>query len=586
MMPQAVSNLQEGQNDLLSLGQAFQDRCRQFAPRIAHNVPIDKERRDFTYTDLYERVFRYAGALWDLGLRRGDKVCLFSENCYEWGLVDWACQTLGLVLVPVYPTLPAEQAQFIAEDCGAKIFICGSETHQGRVEKAITIRKIQLKDGHDSIDHLSQSPSLSREAWEAEIAAGKPDELATIIYTSGTTGNPKGAMLDGRAFVWLSRAVRTSLPIDENDVFLGWLPMAHVYERFAGHILPTLCGAKICYARSLATLADDMATCKPTIMLIVPRFLESMRDRILDGVKKAPPMRQKLFHAMLSAGTAKLHGKSPLLHGLLDKLVGTKIRERTGGRLKFFVSGGSALPMHIYEFFGAFGLPVMQGYGLTETCAASSFNEPGRNKPETVGIPVQGIQFKIEADGEICIKAPSVMRGYFNQPEATAAAIDDDGWFHTGDIGVWVGEHVKITDRKKDILVLANGKNVAPQPIENKLRESEWISEAVLLGDNQTYVGALIVPDFDRLSKYCKEHGIKLENPEDAIDHEPIKQLIKADIDKTNKTLADFEKVKRFELIHARFSIETGELTPSLKVKRKVVKAKFEDAIKRLFKES
>lgn len=569
-----------------SLGAMLLRSSQQFGSRIAMTIPRNKTREELTYSALFEQVLKVAQALWQLGVRRGDRVCLFSENCAEWAWVDWACQTLGVVLVPVYPTLPAEQAAFIAEDSGAVLFIAGSDAHFERVQGAVKARLIKLLGDGESVMGLASGDSpLTREQWLTEISLTQPSDLATIIYTSGTTGNPKGAMLENHSLVWLSRAIHASLPVDQNDTFLSWLPLAHVYERFAGHILPISCGAKIAYAQSLATLANDMVSCSPTIMLIVPRFLESVKERIEDGVKKQAPLKQKLFNLTLSEGKKRLHGGFSLLWPLLDKLVASKIRERTGGKLKFFVSGGTAMPMHIYDFFGAFGLKVLQGYGLTETCAGNCFNSPDRIKPASVGEPVQGVEIKLADDGEICIKAPCVMRGYYNQPEATAAAIDADGYFHTGDIGAWDGTHLKITDRKKDILVLANGKNVAPQPIENLVRESSLIAEAVLFGDNQNYVGALIIPDLERMQRTAKEAGQVPPTADNLAENDFVRKTIKAEIDKVNQRLADYEKIKRFEVLMATFSIDTGELTPSLKVKRKVVKEKFEAQIKRLFKE-
>ena len=545
-----------------SLGAMLLRSSQQFGSRIAMTIPRNKTREELTYSALFEQVLKVAQALWQLGVRRGDRVCLFSENCAEWAWVDWACQTLGVVLVPVYPTLPAEQAAFIAEDSGAVLFIAGSDAHFERVQGAVKARLIKLLGDGESVMGLASGDSpLTREQWLTEISLTQPSDLATIIYTSGTTGNPKGAMLENHSLVWLSRAIHASLPVDQNDTFLSWLPLAHVYERFAGHILPISCGAKIAYAQSLATLANDMVSCSPTIMLIVPRFLESVKERIEDGVKKQAPLKQKLFNLTLSEGKKRLHGGFSLLWPLLDKLVASKIRERTGGKLKFFVSGGTAMPMHIYDFFGAFGLKVLQGYGLTETCAGNCFNSPDRIKP------------------------PCVMRGYYNQPEATAAVIDADGYFHTGDIGAWDGTHLKITDRKKDILVLANGKNVAPQPIENLVRESSLIAEAVLFGDNQNYVGALIIPDLERMQRTAKEAGQVPPTADNLAENDFVRKTIKAEIDKVNQRLADYEKIKRFEVLMATFSIDTGELTPSLKVKRKVVKEKFEAQIKRLFKE-
>ena len=302
-------------------------------------------------------------------------------------------------------------------------------------------------------------------------------------------------------------------------------------------------------------------------------------DKILDGVKKQPPLRQKLFRLALSQGTARAHGKFAPLAGVMDGLVGAKIRERTGGRIRFFVSGGAALPRHVADFYHAFGLTVLQGYGLTETTAATCVNhpDPARNKPHTVGEPLPGVEVGLAADGEILVRGPSRMLGYYHLPEATAEAIDSEGWFHTGDIGEWEGPCLKITDRKKDILVLANGKNVAPQPIENLLRESPLIGEVVLFGDGHEYVYALVIPNFERLRAALG--ATDAETDSHLAGRADARALVKAEIDRVNQGLADFEKVKRHAVLAATFSIETGELTPSLKVKRKVVREKFKDVL-------
>ncbi|MFY9234459.1 MAG: AMP-dependent synthetase/ligase, partial [Fimbriimonadaceae bacterium] len=382
---------------------------------------------------------------------------------------------------------------------------------------------------------------------------------------------PKGAMLQHRAFTSLMESITSSLPIVESDTFLSFLPMSHVYERVAGQILPISCGATIAYARSIATLANDMVAARPTIMLCVPRFLEATMDRIVEGVGKQSPMKQKLFKWALAQGTARAKGGFAPFAGLLDKLVGAKIRERTGGRIKFFVSGGAALPPHVSYFYMAFRLKVLQGYGLTETTAASCVNHPDRNKPWTVGPPIPGVEVKIAADGEILIKGPTRMLGYYNMPEETAAAIDQDGWFLTGDIGEMEDGYLKITDRKKDLLVLANGKNVAPQMIENKLKESSLISEAVVLGDGMDYCCALIIPNFEALRKQVGS----TQDDAELVASEHAKAAIKSEIDAMNKSLADFERVKRHVLLGKALTIEAGELTPTLKVKRKVIKEKY-----------
>ncbi len=566
-----------------TIGKLFQESCRRRADHPALLIPQKGGPRTILYRELYELAFQYACVLQDLGLQRGDRINVFSENCYEWALLDWACQTTGIALVPIYPTLPADQVAYIVQDSGAKLLVAGSPELEAKVASSLSVPIHQLISGDASISARAATATGDRAEWEAGIDAIGADDMATIIYTSGTTGDPKGATLLHKNIAGITTQVKESLDVNENDTFLSFLPLSHVYERVDGHILPIVTGATIAYAGSLASLAQDMVWARPTIMCCVPRFLEAMKERILDGMKKAPPLRQKLFHACLSQGINKLRGKPAPLYPILDKLVASKVRERTGGRLKFFVSGGMAMPMHVYEFFGAFGLRIQQGYGLTETSSGVVFNPVEDNKPHTVGIPVPGVEVKLAQDGEILIRGLCVMAGYHNNPEATAAAIDGEGWFHTGDVGTWEGKHLMITDRKKDILVLGNGKNVAPQRIEDKLRGRPTISEAILFGDSQNYVGGLIVPNLDHIQSKLQGLGIKVPEPEKLLEHEQVRAMIKADIDATNKELADFEKVKKWKLILAQFSVETGELTPSLKVKRKVIRERYAAEIAGLF---
>lgn len=561
-----------------SLGDTFRRTAAKFPDKVGYRLPGKGGFSDVTYSEAWDRVFDRARDLWAAGVRRGDRLLIIGETGFEWALTDWAAQTLGVVTVPVYPTLPAEQAQYIARDCGAKVAICQDAA---QATKFLEVERYVWEEGggYSLVSSLGAAAGLTREHWEAEIDSTALSDLATIIYTSGTTGNPKGVMLRHESFVFLNENIYSSLPVDETDTFLSWLPLSHVFERYAGHILPVSVGATIAYAGSVASLAGDMVTVKPTIVLCVPRFLDSVRGRIVDGVRKQGGLKSKLFEMALAQGAAKRAGGFAPLYGILDRLVGTKIRERTGGKIKFFVSGGAALPPAITEFYLSFGLNVLQGYGLTETCAASNVNHPDDNDPETVGPPIQGVELKIASDGEILLRGPSVMAGYFNLPDDTAAAIGGDGWFHTGDIGEMKGDKLKITDRKKDILVLGNGKNVAPQPVENRLKESEFIGEVVLLGDGQDSCSALIVPNFDRVKVWLEGQGVSEKDPLKMIELDSVRGLINQEVKKANQKLADFERVKRHTLIGKAFSVEDGELTPSLKVKRKVVKEKYAEEI-------
>lgn len=556
-----------------SLGDLFHRNCKTYAAKLAYIRKVKGHVVKLTYAEAHDLVFQYAGALNSFALQKGDAVALVCETCLEWALTDWACQTLGLVLVPVYPTLPADQAQYIVADCEAKLVVVQDD------KQAAKFTGVSLVGLFGEGALATRTSTLTPEQWREKTSSIGREDLATIIYTSGTTGQPKGAMLTHAGFIDLSAAVHETYKIGEDDTFLSFLPLAHVFERYAGHVLPVSVGASIAYAGSVASLAGDLAEFQPTVMCAVPRFFENMRQRILDNVLKQSNLQQRLFNLAMSQGLKRFRKEFAPLYWLTDKLVGSKVRNRAGGRIRFFVSGGAALAPKISDFFNSFGLTILQGYGLTETTAASCLNLPEDNRPWTVGPPIAGVQVELAPDGEVLIKGSSVMKGYFKLADATAAAIDADGWFHSGDIGEFEDGRLKITDRKKDILVLGNGKNIAPQKIEAKLKESDYINEAVLFGDGMEHCIALIVPEFDRVKVWLTHLGIQEQDPGSIVQIDQVKHLIKAEIDRTNKSLADFERVKKHALVGSVFSVESGELTPSMKVKRRFVKEKYEALI-------
>ena len=570
--------------EVRTLGELVYYVSHKYATRSALHVNHGKGFETYTYSQFYEKVKGFVAALNSLGLKKGDRLAIFSENCIEWGLSDWAAQTLGIIVVPIYPTLPADQVEYIVKDSGAKVLFAGNAILADRAKgvKDLKIVLFNSKDEKETIHSIIQSTQLDEKSWLNGILSVDPDDTATIIYTSGTTGNPKGVILTHKSCLCNMNSIRETIPISETDVFLSFLPLSHVYERVGGHMLPIYLGASIGYVQKISTFASDMMAVNPTVMLCVPRFLDAMRHRIVENISKQSPLKQKLFNWAYQQGLAQEQGKFAPFAGVLDGLVGKKIRERTGGRLRFFVSGGAALPDHVAKFYTAFKMPIIQGYGLTETSAIVSANHPDRNRPETVGEPIPGIELKIAEDGEILVRGPGIMKGYYNLPEATAEAIDSDGWFHTGDIGKMDGKSLLITDRKKDLLVLGNGKNVAPQPIENKIKESDYIEEAVLFGDGMEYVCALIIPNFERLNSFASENNIDSTDRAKLIESPEVKQLFKKEIQKINSNLASFEKVKKYELLENSFTVESGELTPSMKVKRKVVKEKYANIIQKM----
>ena len=578
----------------------FAEAARQYPdrPALSSKPPGSKTWETLTYRDVAERVREVALGLRALGIERGDRVAILSENRPEWAICDLAALAAGAVSVPVYPTLPASQVAHILSDSGAKAIVAENAKQVAKVMQAresapemgivIALDEDAAKDGVLSLPSvIAQGAAASfDESYEARRDSVEPGDLMSLVYTSGTTGNPKGAMLTHGNMAAAIDAANHQFPQFQppHDVFLSFLPLSHVFERVTYNLSITQ-GAHTRFNDSIFKLMDNLAELEPTVMQCVPRVHESIHDRVADGIAKLPDRRKKLTEWALAVGDSVSRRRnagrpvSPLqsLRFLAaDRLVLSKIRARFGGHLKFFVSGGAALNPKTAHFFLAIGIPILEGWGLTETTAAAAANQVGRVKVGTVGPRMFNVEIKIAEDGELLVKGPTVMRGYWNHPEATAEVIDAGGWFHSGDIGeIDAQGYVKITDRKKDILVLANGKKVAPQPIETTLKRSPLLTEVVLLGDNAGAVGALVVPNFDALKAWAKTQGLDLKTNEALIADAAARKYVKSEIDGLSKNLADFEKIKRIALIDHAFSQEGGELTPTLKVKRKVVAEKY-----------
>ncbi len=584
--------------------QVLRETCRNFGSRNALGYRKDKEYRYITYADLWERVRRLRAALHSMGLRKGDRLAILSENRPEWAIADLAAQSMGVISVPIYATLPTSQVRYIVSDSAARILVVSDKKQLAKAQ--------EFRDGIRTLEHIvsmdiPESESVLRfedlagKELDSEvdrqlevIAAGtSPDDTATYIYTSGTTGDPKGAMLSHRNLLHTAFAARQIVKLNEEDVFLSFAPLSHIIERTGGHYLPLSTGALIVYSEGLFTIAGEFPAVKPTLFLCVPRLYESMQEKILEAAAKQPENKRKMFEWAMSVGgdvvkrRAENRGIGPVLalkRLIADRLVHRKIRDKVlGDRIRFLVAGGAPLNPETTTFFQSMGVEMLEGYGLTEL-PVIALNRPGRARRGTVGELLPGLEVKIAPDGEILSRGPSLMKGYFGNPEATAAAIDDDGWFHTGDVGELSGGYLRITDRKKDIIVLANGKNVAPQPIEAKLKQSPFISEAVLLGDNASGIVAIVVPAFDRLKTWAQQQELDSTDITGLVARAETRKLIKEEIDRNSTDLADFEKIKRFTLAYRPFSIESGELTPTLKVKRKVIAEKYADQIAQLIR--
>ena len=590
----------------MTLISMFEDSIQHYGSKPAlASKPKGGTYEDISYTALGESVDAFSKGLNALGVEKDDRVAILSENRPEWAITDFGSLKTGAVTVPMFSTLTAAQVGYILNDSGAKV-ICVSTEKQ--LEKCLSIRdKIPTLEQIIIFDSIEgETPEGVTEFERVCEATGEgtdnitsEDDIATIIYTSGTTGNPKGVMLTHANFISNVQVCKSLIDVSETDVLLSFLPLSHVFERLGGHYVPLFSGAKIAYAESTFTVAQNMQEVAPTVMLSVPRLYETMHDRILRAVQEGSSLKQKIFHWGVSVGSsvssAIQQGKNPsailrLQQNIADKLVFAKLKAATGGRLRFFVSGGAALPQAIAEFFHAAGILILEGYGLTETSPVISMNYPEKWKFGTVGAPVPGVEVRIAEDGEILTRGPHVMKGYFNNEAATAEVIDGEGWFHTGDIGIIDADgFVKITDRKKNIIVLSNGKNVAPQPIESELVQSPFISQIMLVGNERKNLAALIVPNFDALKAWASDSdtggGIDTADLSAMLQAREVQQHIQREIRSRLTDFADFEQVRRFVLLEKEFSQEADEMTPTLKLKRNVIIERYSDKIEQMYPE-
>jgi long-chain acyl-CoA synthetase len=590
--------------------------CDIFYQAVALDKPAHlRVKRGDAWHDISSAEFRCAVEELSMGLRalgveRGERVGILSENRPEWAYADLATLAAAAVDAPIYATLTPTQVLYILNDSEAKVLFVSTPAQARKIQE-IRAQATHLQHvirmeempadaaaGTISIDEVREKgrPALRADpdAVRKRAAEVKETDLATLIYTSGTTGDPKGVMLTHRNLV--SNTVGSSQvfsAMGKDDVALSFLPLCHVFERMAGHYLMLLQGCSIAYAESVEKVPANMVEVRPTVMCSVPRLYEKMYARVHEKVASDPPMRQKIFRWAVGVGREifrhQIEHRTPGLllraqFAIADKLVFSKIKERTGGRLRLFVSGGAPLAREIAEFFGAAGLLILEGYGLTETSPVITVNRPDAIKPGSVGLPLKDVEVKIAADGEILTRGPHVMKGYYKKPDATAEAIDPEGWFHTGDIGV-IDERgfLTITDRKKDIIVTSGGKNIAPQPIERLLKSSPLVGEVVMIGDRRNFPAALVIPAFEALEKWARDKGVGFSSREELIARPEVVALYDQTVKELIGHLAQFERIKKIALLPREFSIETGELTPKLSVKRRVVEQKYKDVIDRLY---
>lgn len=592
-----------------SMAAVFQNQVQKLG-----NRPCVAYRKDGVYTDIswkeMDVMIRKLGAyLISLGIKKGDKIAIFSQNRYEWWVADQAILSIGAVNVPIYATNSAEEAFYVLDHSESKLCFVASESHLDRVlkvnKKLPKMKTIVIfddlpkkKTGIVALDEAFKKGAAYKDqkAFDKRLNAIKPGDLATIIYTSGTTGNPKGVMLSHNNFVanvdQCLEDFHELLGID--DVFLSFLPLSHSLERTSGYYMPVQLGAKVCFAVDTTTIQADLVDVRPTCIISVPRIYEKVHAGIVAKVADAPAVKKFLFNAAMKTAAKNLPyecenkprtGFFAKKYNFFDKLIFSKLKDALGlDHLKFAVSGGGPLSVSDAEFFLGMGITILEGFGLSETTPVTNVNRVGEIKPGSVGRPVKNTKIKISDDGEILIKGPQVMLGYYKNTAATKEVFTKDGFFRTGDIGI-IDERgrLSITGRIKDIIVTAGGKNISPQNIENSLKGSKYIEQVAIIGDRRKYLSALVIPSFDDVKKWAKANQISFNGNADLIEKSEVIELIGGEIEKYTKQFSRVEQIRKYKLLDAEWTQETEELTPTLKLKRRVIEKKYAKEIESMY---
>ncbi len=573
--------------------------------------PAGAPWRALTHRELEQRVQRTGLALKRLGVRRGDRVAILSENRPGWLVADFACLCIGAADVPLYASLPPRQIHYILADAGAVAIFVSTAPQLAKIleirSELPALKHIIAMDADakgPGVIWLQDLYTMGAEAeaagegrsFKAEALMAKPDDLATIIYTSGTTGDPKGVMLT-HDNIWSNvLGALQVLPLTDQDVAVSVLPLSHIFGRMTDQYTMFYAGTAINYAESFDVLAQALAEVGPTVVTSPPRVYEKFYARVLENALAGGLVKKRIFFWAKGVGERwadfRLEGKEPpralqLQYGLAHRLVFSKLKARTGGNIRFFVSGSAPLPADVAKFFFSAGLPILEGYGLTETSPVIAVNRFERVRIGTVGPAIPGVEVKIAADGEILTRGRNVMRGYFNKPEATREALEPDGWFHTGDIGALDADGcLRITDRKKDLIVTAGGKNVAPQPIEGMVKQNKYVANAVMLGDKRKFCIMLVVPNYEHLEAWAKHKNLAYPDHRGLIKVPEVQAKMEREVFKELHDLASYETPKKILLLEHDFSIENGDLTPTLKVRRRIVEKRYQRQIDALYQEA
>ncbi|WP_366922569.1 long-chain fatty acid--CoA ligase [Metallumcola ferriviriculae] len=582
----------------------FFERVERFGDKAALSQRVDGVYRDISWKQLGDKVTDAALGLIALGVRPKDRVCLMSGNCPEWAMADLGIIAAGAVNVPIYHTNKGTQISYIFNHCEAEIIILGCKEKLQEVismrHKMPRLKKIMVINGwqgssdedimtFDELLELGKENHARSDELDKRTKSLKPDDLMSLVYTSGTTGDPKGVMLSHRNFLANLEDCFEIMDIRPTDTCLSFLPLSHVLERTIGYYLMLYAGVRITYAESFQTVPEELKLVRPELVISVPRLYEKMYVAVKQSVSQGSWLKRKLFDWALAVGQRYKFSDSQkslllkLKHQAAEALVFGKIQQQVGGKLRYFVSGGAPLTKEIGEFFYALGITIYEGYGLTETAPVLSVNNSRQLKFGTVGPPLPSVSIKIAEDGEILAQGPNVSSGYFRRPEETAESFQN-GWFYTGDIGEIDRQGMlRITDRKKDIIVTSGGKNVAPQNIESLLKSDKYISQVVVFGDQRKYLAALIVPNFENLERYAKKRNIDYTSTEQLVENEQIIEKLQRHLDKLQQDLPNFEQVKKFRLLTQELTQEEGELTPTLKIKRKVISKKYSHLLNSMY---
>ncbi len=569
---------------------------------------VDNKYIGITYDEFRSQTESFAYGLLALGIKKKDNIAIIAENRPEWVYSDMAILSINAVDVPLYPSLTSESIEFILNNSEAKGIIVSNKFQLNKILKikgnCRHLRYIILLNEKDFSDadkqiytfkSVQEMGVLFKESnphlLEDNIKQVRENDLCTIIYTSGTTGEPKGVMLTHKNILSNVNSALIAYPITEKDTFLSFLPLCHIFERMAGYYTAFASGCTVVYAESIESVAQNLIEANPTIMTTVPRLFERIYSKIIKNIDSQPASKQKIFYWAMDIGKkyaiAKRSGNVPITllvkHRLAERLVFGKLKEKMGGRMRFFISGGAPLSRELGEFFEAIGVIILEGYGLTESSPVLAANKVDDFKFGTVGKIFPGVEIKIASDGEILARGPNIMLGYYKNKKETEEVLKD-GWLHTGDIGVFDSDgFLLITDRKKHLFKTSSGKYIAPTPIENMFLSSKYIDQFVLVGDKRMFLSALIVPDFESIKEYADSNNIPYTNSEELVKRKEIYDLIEKDMGKIQKKLANFERVRKFALLEKPFALEDGEITPSLKIRRKIVEERYSHLIEEMY---